>query len=189
MQRDDGVMVAEHQTAKDKALERVSWQQWLEANMLIMSQLIASGTSSRDYMSYTVMVSQLAQKYEWVSVLRFDREYRKKQANTGRPWGADMPMLRDVILVPKDLFTKQSQVKGLDQASNGPKSNSKQRSGSKGKGQGKNYKKAQKPEFSDEMKICWKYNNGTCTFGEKCRFSHFCSRCGLTTHGKHNHPN
>ena len=82
VQKEDGSLVVEPNVAREKALEKVSWQQWSEANLQIMSLLMSQGVNPRQYMTYTVIITQLAQKYEWFSVLKYDREYRKKQANS-----------------------------------------------------------------------------------------------------------
>ena len=43
---------------------------------------------------------ELAGKYEWVSVLKFDDEYRQLQATYGFPWSHDSHHLHEVTLVP-----------------------------------------------------------------------------------------
>ena len=93
---------------KTVSLDKVSMAQWIEANTLIMNQLLGQGVHPQAYMSYTVMVSQIAQKYEWPSVLLWDREYRKMQANLGFRWGTDQSHLRDVLLIPKQKFTAKT---------------------------------------------------------------------------------
>ena len=69
-----------------------------------MARLISGGTNPRAYMAYTAMISQLAQKYKWASVIRFDREYRQLQANIGFMWGKDFASLRDCHLIPLTPF-------------------------------------------------------------------------------------
>ena len=38
---------------------------------------------------------------------------------------------------------------------------------------------------SSGKKLCWKYNQGKCTYGFNCKFDHRCGICGKTGHGAH----
>ena len=78
---------------------------------------------------------------EWLSVLKYDREYRRKQANSGRPWGSDMPVLRDVVLVPKG----QAYI-------NGTQNSRKTNKGNNGKSYRRDFKR--KTDLGEKMKIC-----------------------------------
>jgi hypothetical protein len=115
VQREDGSLMVEPTLTREKSIEKVSWQQWVDANTQIMAVLLHKGTDAREYMTYTVMISQLAQRYEWLSILKFDREYRRKQANTGCPWGSDMQILREVTLIPKGQTFNKSKRFGSEQ--------------------------------------------------------------------------
>ena len=42
-----------------------------------------------DYIAY---LTTFAQAFRWESVLRYDTEYRKRQADMGYKWGADSPL-------------------------------------------------------------------------------------------------
>ena len=64
VQHDDGLLIVEPNMAKEKALEKVSWQQWLKVNVLIIAKLMQDCVEPREYMSNTVIMSQLAQKYD-----------------------------------------------------------------------------------------------------------------------------
>ena len=100
--KSDGSFEVKPQSVGNRiTLDKVAVSQWVEANTLIMNQLYLKGVSIQSYMGYTIMISQLMQKYEWLSVLLFDREYRKMQANLGFEWGTDQSHLRDVLLIPK----------------------------------------------------------------------------------------
>ena len=54
-----------------------------------------------DYFSYTVKAMELATKYEWKSVLRYDDEFRHLQSVYGFPWSYDSNHLHTVILEAK----------------------------------------------------------------------------------------
>ena len=61
-------------------LESVTLSQWVVANMRIFHHLLFANKlptswDLRDYLAYTVKIMELAGKYEWVSVLKFDDEY------------------------------------------------------------------------------------------------------------------
>jgi hypothetical protein len=188
VQREDGSLAVEPNGAKEKALEKVSWPMWTEANMQIMAKLMGEGVKPQDYMTYTVIISQLAQKYEWSSVLIYDREYRKKQANSGRPWGSDIPILRDVTLVPKSNFSR-TLGKGFENSSKqGKRGWGRGAPSSDSKPSGKGPKKNAKLEFQDKFKVCKAFNEGECRFGDGCRFHHVCTVCGAKTHGEAKHP-
>ena len=189
VQKEGGLLAVEPNLSREKSLEKVSWQQWLEASMQIMFVLMNEGVEPRHYMLYTVIIAQLAGRYDWVSVLKYDREYRKKQANSGKQWGSDMPILRDVTLIPK----QTSLYKGI------PRPDSTQTQGKSKKGSGKDQAGGQKrvakkkgPSNTgafDKYKVCRLFNEGSCPFGASCKFKHICNSCHETTHGESQHPN
>ena len=98
------ILVLSHGQQRPR-LSNVSWQQWVIANTRIFHALLFSSKlptlqDIRDYLAYTVKVMELAGKYEWVSVLKFDDEYRQLQATYSLPWSYDSPHLHELILVP-----------------------------------------------------------------------------------------
>ena len=185
---EDGFMRLDMSGGKKVSLKDVSLFQWTEANTLIMARLVASGVKPRDYMAYTVHISQLAQKYQWWSVLLYDRDYRQMQANKKFSWGTDFPALRDVNLVPKE----RKQVgfgqgrKKNDQKNFGGKQSVDQtfRSGQKFTGN--------RPKTSDGESrapvVCRDFNFRECE-RKFCRYLHVCGRCRSSDHGEKNHPN
>ncbi len=99
------ILVLSHGQQRPR-LSNVSWQQWVIANTRIFHALLFSSKvptlqDIRDYLAYTVKVMELAGKYEWVSVLKFDDEYRQLQATYSLPWSYDSPHLHELILVPR----------------------------------------------------------------------------------------
>ncbi len=190
----DGSFEVKPSTTKRVPLEKITMAQWVEGNAQIMARLLEKGVNPRTYLSYTVMVAQLAQKYDWQSVLIWDREYRKSQANLLFDWGSDVSHLRDIMLIPKQRkfgsFSKE-QVKS-DQ---GKKDYSK--TGQKGGGSAPNRKKGWGDRTGStgnrdlvtegKLKLCRAFNAGSCPY-EKCVFRHFCAQCGAADHGEKNHP-
>ena len=86
-------------------LESVTLSQWVVANTRIFHHLLfanklPTSRDLRDYLAYTVKIMELAGKYEWVSVLKFDDEYRQLQATYSFPWSHDSHHLHEVTLVP-----------------------------------------------------------------------------------------
>lgn len=65
--------------------------EWGAANMRLLSHLLRKGdlpyTEVELYLSYTMQVHELGDRYEWSSVLEFDTRYRELQAEYGFQWG------------------------------------------------------------------------------------------------------
>ena len=47
---------------------------------LLFSNKLPTNKDVRNYFSYTVKIMELANKYDWKSVLRYDNEYRHLQS-------------------------------------------------------------------------------------------------------------
>lgn len=91
-------------------LESLSLCQWSRANLSIMYKLLSTGeltqTQALDYLSYTMRFYHLVSSCEFVSVLFFDREYRRLQKQHSFRWGTDIPHLQSVYLRPKTVYNK-----------------------------------------------------------------------------------
>ena len=197
----DGSFEVKPSAKKRVSLNSVTIAQWIEGNTQIMARLLVKGIDAREYMSYTVLFSQLAQKYEWLSVLVFDREYRRLQANVGFAWGTDFGHLRDVLLVPK----------GAPRVWQGPGKRTGQRDEKVEYRQGQNWRRDQggrKGQFQPQtdqrrfgqqgqqfrrdisaegkFKLCRAFNADKCT-RDRCVFKHFCAVCGSGAHGEVGH--
>ena len=158
----DGQLVFESGPRKPK-LENISPHQWSAANARIMFQLInegkLNGRGILDYLAYTVKVSQLGERYEWPTVLYYDRQYRELQSMLQFPWASDSPHLHKVYLREKP----------LKQHAKGGRSNS----------AGKNIAKGP-TDPNTNKEICISFNNdqrNACKYGANCRYSHVCSLC------------
>jgi len=114
-----------------------------------------------DYLSYTVKISQLAERYQWETVLLYDREYRRLQAalNGQLRWGADSSHLVSVYLKDKSGQNKEKPNKG-------PK--------------GINSKTPAVKDPKSGKDICRNYNNSKCEYGDKCFRAHVCLTCYKT---------
>ena len=191
VQKEGGFLAVEPNLSKEKSLEKISWQQWLEAAIQIMSVLMDEGVSARDYMLYIIIVAQLAGRYDWVSVLKYVREYRKKQANTGQKWGSDMAILREVTLLPKQTLKASLKPDSASVQGKNKKWSSMDQPGSQKRTARKKKSQQNSSNFAhfDKYKVCRMFNEGTCSFGTTCKFKHICNTCHDSTHGESQHPN
>ena len=113
---------------KKQKLEDVTLSQWVVGNTRIMYTLLFSNklpTNSdiRDYFCYTVKVMELANKYEWKSVLHYDDEFRHLQAVYGFPWSYDSNHLHTVILEHKSPSKLHNNSTGRSGFGGGPRNN------------------------------------------------------------------
>ena len=153
-------------------LESVSLSQWVVANTRIFHSLLFScklptSRDVRDYLAYTVKIMELAGKYEWTSVLKFDDEFRQLQATYSFPWSHDSTHLHQITLVPK---AKPKQNNSLQPSSNqsfvGPNT---------------------AVYSADNKVICRKFNSSGCQ-NNPCHFAHVCSRKGKGKACSSSHP-
>ena len=56
---------------------------------LLTSNRLHTAADLRDYLSYSIKIFELARKYTWESVLKYDDEYRILQHTCGYPWSFD----------------------------------------------------------------------------------------------------
>lgn len=159
-------------------LETVTPTQWVGANARIMAELVATGMLKDrgilQYLAYTCKIGDLADRYDWRSVLLFDREYRVAQATHGFLWGTDVPHLLSVSLKEK-IFVNNTAHQDKSRA---PYPSQSVSHGRQIQPPGGRSRQARNGRF-----ICRLYNRGHCNY-VKCRFEHACSvpGCGL------NHP-
>ena len=148
---------------KKPKLENVSLAQWTIANLAILYRLHGesklTGEGILDYLSYTTKVCQLVQRFNLVSVLLYDREYRKLQCAHEFRWGTDVPHLHSVYLQPR--LPRQG---NLAPRGGNPSFRSQPTSS---------------PHTLDGKVICKLFNTRQgCHYKEACRFVHQCSQPG-----------
>ena len=140
-------------------LDNLTLSQWSVANLSILYKLVSDnklgGTALMDYLSYTNKVYQLVQRFSLVSVLLFDREYRKLQASMGFRWGTDVQHLHTLFLQPRDKPAAQGNL---------PK---------KGMPNGQTAGKPNKDK-TKEKPICRNFNAQKDYSFSNCSFSHVC---------------
>ena len=83
-------------------LKNVTPAQWGTANIRILTESLRTGALEQsalyDYLAYTIKVGEMADQYNWQSILQYDRAYRIQQATHGFRWGSDSPHLTTVHL-------------------------------------------------------------------------------------------
>ena len=75
------------------------------ANTRIFYTLLAGGklpsvADLQHYLAYTVKIMELSLKHSWISVLRYDDEFRQLQGAYNCPWSFDSNHLHSVLLEP-----------------------------------------------------------------------------------------
>ena len=140
---------------KKPRIENLTLSQWSVANLAILYKLVGEnklqGSELMDYLSYTTKIYQLVQRFNLVSVMLYDREYRKLQAGLKFRWGTDVQHLSNIHLQARDKPAAQ----GGQQKKVSPPFKS-----------GKNVQVKQE--------ICRNYNSQKgCSYAE-CKFKHIC---------------
>ena len=137
---------------KRPKFDSITIWQWALGAIRIQDELVRLGKlpndeSKRQYLGYCCKVLELNSRFEWISILQFDREYRGQQARFNFPWGTEVPHLSSVQLRDK---------KPVFQGTNGKK--------------GRQFPQSQK----SKVNICRDYNKDKCTY-QNCKFLHQCS--------------
>ena len=55
-----------------------------------------------DHIGFLTKMACMGQTFSWPSLMKYDAEYRKTQAYQGFPWGADSPLLMQLLLKQHD---------------------------------------------------------------------------------------
>lgn len=81
--------------------DSLTLSQWSVANLAILYRLVDEGKlvgpSVMDDLSYSTKMYQLVHKFSLVSVILYDRDYRKLQSRMGFRWGTDMQHLHTLF--------------------------------------------------------------------------------------------
>lgn len=142
---------------KKPKLESLTLSQWSIANLAILYKLVNEGKlvgpSLMDYLSYTTKVYQLVQRFSLVSVLLYDREYRKLQGSMNYRWGTDVQHLHTLFLQPRPNGGSQGNTATI------------QKKGSMNQN---------KPKVDKRNDICRNFNSEKGCSYDQCKFRHKC---------------
>ena len=98
--------------ARDPDTFAISPSEWNAANIRILGHLLGTGDLPRDqtefYLAYTAQINDMAEVYEWPSILTFDARYRELQAEHGFKWGDLRMAAHSTVLLPKRQITQIS---------------------------------------------------------------------------------
>ena len=140
------------------------WQ-WCLGAIRIQHELtrlgrLTSDKDKRQYWGYICKILELNSRFEWQSVLEFDKEYRGHQARFNFAWGTEIPHLSSVQLRDKKLSFQNNANKNKKSTQSGNGGNKK-----------------------GSFQKCRDFNRDKCTHNP-CIYKHICSVDGC---GK-NHP-
>jgi hypothetical protein len=162
---------------KDKRIgyDKIRMTQFMEANWRIMRAMILEDKVDMarvlQYCTYMVKISTFAQTHKWDSILKYDREYRKNQADLDYPWGADSTYLMQLHLKvdPPATFAKQAQL------------------GNQGGAKGPAKKSTSKFDPASGKPVCQRFNGRMGCSLAKCTYAHVCMTCLSGEHNDFNH--
>ena len=156
---------------KKPKLDQVTMQQWVVSNTrifynLLVKQKLQSVEDIQHYLAYTIKIMELANRFQWVSVLKYDDEFRLLQASYNYLWSFDSNHLHTGFARAHSQITTGST--HCNRTSSG----------------------LQSPyvlSTSEERTICRNFNSSRgCSF-TNCVYEHICNRrvsggkaCGLT---------
>ena len=75
--------------------------QYMEGSLCVMREMAKEGRSLTELLEcagYLIKIANMGQRFQWRSVLQYDTEYRKAQADDGFGFGADSSYLMQVFL-------------------------------------------------------------------------------------------
>ena len=154
-------------------LEDVSIPQYVTAAIRILHHLIegkqiVSYQGIKQYMGYMIKIMELATRFQWVSVLKYDDHFRQLQALHGVPWVFESHHLTSAELL--SLPVGISAGSGLTLTRNRKVADNHFQPGRK---------KDVPPDFAsytnDGHVLCINSNTKGCTLFN-CRFAHLCSK-------------
>lgn len=83
---------------KKLRLEQVSISHSRIFHNLLPSNKLSTPLDVQNYLAYTIEIMELSNRYQWVSVLEYDDEFRHSQATYSYPWSFDSNHIHSIIL-------------------------------------------------------------------------------------------
>ena len=160
------------------SIDKVKISQYMEASLRILRQMVIEDevdmVQVMQYISYIIKIATLAQSFTWNSVLKYDQEYRKRQAELRFVWGADNAYLMQLYLKPNtqsaDQYTAVGTIRHRVHAVPAHKPRQNVIDPSSGK------------------PVCYKWNTPAGCQLQACRYAHVCLSCFATNHQQLTHP-
>lgn len=95
----------------EEDMHAITMAEWGAANMRLLGDLLHTGELAYEdvdyYLSYTMQLYELAERFEWSSLMEFDSRYRELQAEHEFRWG-DMRFASQIhLLTPRRPSTQQ----------------------------------------------------------------------------------
>ena len=157
-------------------LDNLTPAQWVAANSNILWDIIDKEGPNidvqmlvGDYMSYTTKIGEMATRYTWRSIFRYDDEYRFKQFLYGYRWGSDSAHLATITLEERQKKQQWSNASGTQKPGSGtPKFGGKTKTGDADSNN----------KTTPAAAVCYNFNDGRECRSHPCRFKHACSQCG-----------
>ena len=148
-------------------LNSVTPLQYMEASLRILREMaLKDGTNLPQvlqYVGYLVKIANMGQRFQWKSVIKYDAEYPKAQAEAGFPFGADSSFMMQLFLHDRPAAD----------AKPSPQSNSSSR-----------------PQTlfdpSSGKPVCGRFNTPAGCKLPHCKFAHVCRAC-YGTHSINGH--
>ena len=133
------------------------WQQAFRVFSTIYVE--AHPNKAKELMQYSHVIFLASLTFAWENVYAYDIDFRLHTSkHPGRNWG--------IILSQAWTMRMHDCIHPM--------------SDKEGNRDGYSTMTPQRPK-----KICWKYNQGRCTYGFNCKFDHRCGVCGKSGHGAH----
>lgn len=111
---------------------------------------------------YSYTIESASRSFAWFNVYEYDKMFRHRiERKPHKSWADIHQQGWFMHLRDKRIDRKNFQTKGVNLGNSSSLSQTKQ------------------------AKRCWRFNKGTCSYGDKCKFDHSCSNCGAKDHGAH----
>lgn len=146
-------------------VDNISPLQYMEASLRIMREMAIKDGDSREkileYAGYLIKIANMGQRFMWRSVLKYDAEYRKSQASSNFPWGADSSYMMQIFLREEQNKSGTHRYEGSNPQT--------------------------KYDPISRKPVCNRYNSSQGCTMKNCRYAHMCRVCFSRDHTQITH--
>ncbi len=114
-----------------------------------------------EYAGYLIKIANMGQRFMWRSVLKYDAEYRKSQASSNFPWGADSSYMMQIFLREEQNKSGAHRYEGSNPQT--------------------------KYDPISRKPVCNRYNSSQGCTMKNCRYAHMCRVCFSRDHTQITH--